>query len=87
MASEFYTSPDGEWIYETYIEGEPESDEFDYEYDVEGDFEEEGNKLFYIEKIPKRKIVLSTNVSETILQSKQGKVKIRKKRRKPPTSS
>lgn len=82
MASEFYTSPDG-WIYETYIEGEPESDDYDYEYDVDDDFEIATNAAFYIEKVPKRKIVLSTNVGETILQAKQGKVKIRKKRLKP----
>ncbi len=66
MASEFYTSPDG-WIYETYIEGESESDDCEYEYDVVDDFSAVADDASFTAAEAKRKVVLATNIAQTSL--------------------
>lgn len=82
MSHEFYTSSDG-WVYETYEDDELEDDNYEYSYDTDDDFEINDDAVHYIDTTPQRRIVLATNVEDTILRAKQGKVKIRKKRLKP----
>lgn len=78
MSTYIGSSPDGEWFYETYEEGEPESDGYEYEYEFVQtptvvDIKQ-GNT-------PVRRCILATNVDKPLVRTHKGKL-VRRKRKK-----